>query len=158
MPRQDRTAARHVLLRRLLRRGEMTTQADLLGALAERGHKVTQTTVSRDLATIGARKDAQDGHYRLPDQSGVPGALEELAARMRRLVREVGSSANLVVLKTAPGGAHTIGAALDAAAFPDSRFPAVLGTVAGDDTLLVITRTPRGGSALAHELERLLES
>ncbi len=65
-------------------------------------------------------------------------------------VVEVASSANLVVLRTPPGSAHVVGSALDRAALPD-----VLGTVAGDDTLIVVVAEARGGASLADELRDL---
>ncbi len=155
--KKNRSAARLVVLRRLLAQHEIGSQEELVHLLAERGHHVTQATVSRDLTTLGADKlvdeDGNERYVIAADLERHSGAIRNLARRMQEFVIDIGSSANLVVLKMDPGTASPVAAALDAAALDG-----VLGTVGGDDTVLVITRDPAGGSAMAQQLEDILET
>jgi len=154
MPTPSRTSARRLLLRRLLEGDGISSQADAVVALARQGHRVTQTTVSRDLAALGARKGA-DEVYRLPASERGDG-LATLALRMRQFVVGIEASANIVVMHTPPGSAHAVAVALDAAR-SGGELSSALGTVAGDDTLLVISRAPSGATRLKRRLERLME-
>jgi transcriptional regulator of arginine metabolism len=148
-------AARHARIVAVLADHQVRSQAELSALLESDGVHVTQATLSRDLEELGAVKlRAPDGGlpvYVVP-QDGSP-----LAARSpddsppHRLTRLFGellisaeSSANLVVLRTPPGGAHFLASALDRASLPG-----VLGTIAGDDTIVVVARDPAGGEALA---------
>jgi transcriptional regulator of arginine metabolism len=153
VPAASRTAARRLLLRRLLLDGDATTQRDLVAALARGGHTVTQTTVSRDLSVLGARK-GDDDRYRLAP-NGTPGP-SVLAERMRQFVVEIDASANIVVLHTPPGSAHAVAVALDAAR-ANGHLDSLLGTIAGDDTVLAISRAASGAARLKRKLERLME-
>ena len=139
---------------RLLEEHPVTQQAQLVDLLAVDGVKATQATVSRDLDDLGAIKVRVPGGetvYAIPE---LP--TEQLAPsdHLRRVfgdwVVEVAHSVNIVVLRTPPGSAHVVGSALDRAGLPD-----VVGTVAGDDTLLVIAREETGGAALAEQLRDL---
>jgi transcriptional regulator of arginine metabolism len=115
------------------------TQQEIAAALRERGYRVTQATISRDIAELGLIKVVRDGAhvYALPaklaqaDASGE----ERLRALLRELPVEVAESGTLVVLRTLPGSAHPIAAALDRA-----RWTGVVGSVAGDDTVLIACR------------------
>lgn len=133
----------------LLRRLRLTRQDELVAALREAGHDVTQATVSRDLDQLGAVKIRRGGEtrYSLPDQWNLVRTDE---ARLRNLfaewVRAAEPAASLVVLKTPPGSAHLVGVALDSA--PP---PAVVGTISGDDTLFIACRSPAEAEALAQE-------
>ncbi len=155
--KRNRAAARLVLLRRLLAQHEIDSQEELVRLLGERGHTVTQATVSRDLANLGAEKVAgshgRERYVVAADLERHSGAMRNLGRRMKEFVTEIGHSANLVVLKTPPGSAGPVGAALDAAALDR-----VLGTLSGDDTLLIVTRDPDGGAEVARQLETLLET
>jgi transcriptional regulator of arginine metabolism len=146
------TAARRRLIRSLLAEDEITSQADLLERLAGAGHPVTQATVSRDLAALGAVKVEASGsaRYLLSDRAGrpPPGAGRALAG----YTLAIAPSANLVVVKTVPGAAHLVGAAIDGA-----DLAGILGTVAGDDTVLVVADEKVGGRRVAAALERLGE-
>ena len=139
---------------RLLETRAVGSQSQLVELLAGEGIEATQTTVSRDLEELGALK------VRLPGGETVY-ALAELPSRqvapedhLRRVlgewVVETRCSANLVVLKTPPGSAHVVGSALDR-----SGFPGVIGTVAGDDTVLVVTSEPTGGADIADRLSEV---
>lgn len=153
---RNRAAARLVVLRRLLAQNEIGSQEDLVKMLGKRGHTVTQATVSRDLQTLGAEKvagtDGVERYVVAADLERHSGAIRNLARRMKEFVTEIGHSANLVVLKGPPGSASPVAASLDAASLDR-----VLATLAGDDTVLVITRDPEGGVAVAKQLENILD-
>jgi transcriptional regulator of arginine metabolism len=165
-------AARHAQIAALLCQKPVRSQEELAELLGERGVRVTQATLSRDLEEIGAvRLRGADGVlvYALPGEpgpggvSGAPGSLAggpfapsaaDPAARLARLAAELlisaEASANLVVLRTPAGAAQLLASAIDHASWP-----AVLGTVGGDDTVLVISRHPTGGAELAATLLKL---
>jgi transcriptional regulator of arginine metabolism len=152
--------ARHRHIVALLRRGPVRSQVDLAELLAADGFIVTQATLSRDLVELGAVKVRHQGGlvYAVPadgadrtPRAGVDAAFltgEMLDARLQRLCEELlvtaDASANLVVLRTPPGAAQFLASAID-----QSVLPAVLGTIAGDDTVLVVTRHPTGGADVA---------
>ncbi len=156
--------ARRARIIELLGRHRIASQAALLELLAADGYDVTQATVSRDLDEIGAVKIVDDdgaARYALAavGAEGSPRApLSSSAAhaRLTRLLAEVlvlaDSSANLAVLRTPPGAAQFLASAIDAAALSG-----IVGTVAGDDTVLLVSRTPDGGAALAADMLRLAE-
>ena len=148
--------ARHALIIRLLQSTVVRSQVELAAALADDGVVVTQATLSRDLVELRAvRIRAADGSlaYALPPEGGdrsrlVDATTEQLAARLARLAVELlvtaEHSGNMVVLRTPPGAAQFLASAID-----HSVMPGVLGTIAGDDTVLVISADPEGGAALA---------
>jgi transcriptional regulator of arginine metabolism len=144
-------AARQARIGALLADNPVQSQTELARLLAADGVSVTQATLSRDLEELGAVKVRRDGAlaYALP-ADGASGA-EPGPARLPRLLTALllsaDGSGNLAVLHTPPGGAHLLASAIDRAGLPD-----VLGTVAGDDTVLVVTREARGGPALARRL------
>ena len=153
-------AARQARICSLLSSRPVGSQAELGRLLAGEGVEVTQATLSRDLDEIGAVKVRRAGAgtvYAVPEEPPGP-LLRALAdsseARISRLAAEllgsVEASANLVVLRTPPGGAHLLASAIDRAGLPD-----VIGTIAGDDTVLVVARDPAGGAALANRLHRM---
>jgi transcriptional regulator of arginine metabolism len=140
-------------VRRILRDHDVSSQQELVGLLASEGHPVTQATVSRDLEALGAVKlrEADAARYVIPGDGAADG--EELGAAARAIAEFVESivpSGNLVVVRTPPGAAHLVGGAIDRAALPG-----VAGTVAGDDTLLVVAQAPSGGRRVAETLENL---
>jgi transcriptional regulator of arginine metabolism len=150
-------SARHQQIVDLVTHHEIRSQTELADLLAEGGVKVTQATLSRDLVELDAIKvRASSGAlvYAVPAEGGdrrptTPGETAAAASRLARLCAELlvsaESSANLVVLRTPPGAAQFL-----ASAFDKAEFPEILGTIAGDDTVLVIGRDPIGGAALAH--------
>jgi len=148
-----RTAARRLRIRDLLARRTVVSQEELLRLLARHGHRVTQTTVSRDLRALGAHKSGE-GHYVVGGNGAGSGA-GTLAERLRQFAVGITASANIVVIHTPPGSAHSVGVALDAAR---TQILGVVGCVAGDDTLLAVTSAARGGAALARRLRRLMEA
>jgi transcriptional regulator of arginine metabolism len=139
---------------RLLEQRAVTSQTQLVDLLADDGVVATQATVSRDLEDLGAikvRGPGGDTVYAIPELPSDQRAPEE---HLRRVfgdwVVEVAHSGNIVVLRTPPGSAHVVGSALDRSNLPD-----VLGTVAGDDTLLVVVADATGGADVADRLAEL---
>jgi transcriptional regulator of arginine metabolism len=190
--------ARHAQIAAILAHADppVRSQEELAERLGQRGVRVTQATLSRDLEELGAvRLRAADGGlvYALPGEAGGPGSLPgglgyalpgeaggpgsapgglaeapaapaapagdlplEPSGRLARVTAELlvtaEASANLVVLRTPAGAAQFLASVLD-----HSAWPSILGTVAGDDTVLVIARDPAGGADLARALLRLAE-
>ncbi len=148
------TASRRRTIRKLLGKGTITSQARLVELLEAEGYPVTQATVSRDLDALGASKlRDEDGtvHYTISN-GGV--SLTEAESRLARAVNEfvdlIAVSDNLVVLHTPPGAAHLVASAIDGA-----QLDGVLGTVAGDDTLLVVAAPQPGGAGIATRIENI---
>jgi transcriptional regulator of arginine metabolism len=147
--------ARHRRIVELLETHRVRSQTELARLLADDCLVVTQTTLSRDLDELGAVK-IRDGDglvYAVPAEGGdqtprLAPQNGEGAARLSRLAAELlvsaDASGQLVVLRTPPGAAQFLASAVDRAALPD-----VMGTIAGDDTVLLIARDPTGGAALA---------
>lgn len=160
---QTRTA-RHRRIVDILSRQPVRSQSQLAKLLADDGLSVTQATLSRDLDELGAvkiRNTRGELIYAVPSEGGdrTPKApLGESAseARMARLAGELlisaEASANLVVLRTPPGAAQFLASAIDQAGIHE-----IIGTIAGDDTVLLISRDPHGGQALAGHLLSLAQ-
>jgi transcriptional regulator of arginine metabolism len=166
-------AARQARIAAILARAQVRSQEELAELLAADGTHVTQATLSRDLEELGAVRLRGAGGslvYALPGEPGGPGSrpggvlagpaadasAEGAGSRLARVAAELltsaEASANLVVLRTPAGAAQYFASVIDHASWP-----AVLGTVAGDDTVLVIARDPAGGDPLARALLRLAE-
>lgn len=143
------TASRRRALRSLLGQRVVCSQAELVDLLAGRGFVVTQATVSRDLQAIGAAKNGSD-RYVLASQEGRSEGEAALARTLDEFADSITASGNVVVVRTPPGAAQVLAAAIDGGGLAD-----VLGTVAGDDTVLVITREASGGGAVALLLEQI---
>lgn len=135
--------ARRAALQELLSGGRACTQAELCELLAQQGHAATQSTVSRDLKRLGAQRSVgADGVpvYRLgggPPRRGLSG----------RMVLAIEHNECMVVLRTPPGMAQAVGLQLD-----DLRHPEIMGTLAGDDTVLVVPRSVARIPGLVQEL------
>jgi transcriptional regulator of arginine metabolism len=136
---------------KLLETKAVGSQGHLVDLLAGEGIEATQTTVSRDLEELGALKVRLPGGetaYALPELPSHQVAPEDHLRRvLGEWVVEADVSRNLVVLRTPPGSAHVVASALDR-----SGFPGVIGTVAGDDTVLVVVSEASGGAAVADRL------
>lgn len=161
---QTRTA-RHRRIVDLLTRQRVRSQSQLARLLADDGLTVTQATLSRDLDELGAVK-IRDSEgvlvYAVPAEGGdrtpqAPMGESAGEGRMARLAAELMVSAtasgNLVVLRTPPGAAQFLASAID-----QSGVEEIIGTIAGDDTILVISRDAHGGQAVADHLMQLAES
>ena len=147
--------ARHQQIVELVTHHEVHSQSELAALLADRGVHVTQATLSRDLDELDAVKVRSISGalvYAVPGEGGdrrpaVPGETAAGTLRLARLCGELlvsaEASANLVVLRTPPGAAQFLASAFDKADLPE-----ILGTIAGDDTVLVIGRDPQGGDEL----------
>ena len=156
-------SGRQARITELLREHAVRSQTELLALLAADGIEITQATLSRDLLELRAEKVrvGRDLVYALPSEGGdrTPRAAvgtAELDDRLRRLCEELlvtaRSSAQLVVVRTPPGAANYLASAIDHA-----RLPEVLGTIAGDDTIMVITGGPDEGAALTARLLALAQ-
>ncbi len=134
------------------------SQTELAVLLAGEGIEVTQATLSRDLEELGAVKlrgaDGGGGVYVVPEDGspvrGVAGGTERVARLLGELLVSTDASANLAVLRTPPGAAHYLASAIDRAALPE-----VVGTIAGDDTILVVAREPASGAHVAAMFENI---
>ena len=135
------SASRRLLLRRLISGGNYSSQAQLVQDLAAAGHRVTQATVSRDLEALGAtkRSDGNGNVYVLDPGPAAP----QLAAEVGEFIVAIDSSGDVVVVHTRAGAAHLVAGAIDAAGFDP-----ILGTVAGDDTVMVVAAPGQGAMAV----------
>ncbi len=142
----------------LIAQRPIRSQGELAALLAAEGIEVKQATLSRDLDELGAVKlrgvDGGAPVYMIPEDGspvrGVEGGTARLARLLGELLVSADASANLAVLRTPPGAAHFLASALDRAALHD-----VVGTIAGDDTIVVVAREPLTGADLAHRLVAL---
>ncbi|MGO1184146.1 MAG: arginine repressor [Micrococcaceae bacterium] len=149
--------ARQAAIKQVLGERPVHSQAELMELLESRGMSVTQGTLSRDLVDLGAyRVRDERGHviYTVPEEG--PAGQERasvrtseahesrLAALCRELLVSADASANIAVLRTPPGAAQYLASVVD-----QSRVSEILGTIAGDDTILVLSRDPDGGTSLA---------
>jgi len=140
---------RQATIGRLIGEHEVTSQPQLIELLAGEGIDATQATVSRDLDDIGAikvRVPSGNSVYAIPEFA--PDRLapaDQLRRVMGEWVADVACSGNIVVLRTPPGCAHVVASALDR-----SRVDGLLGTVAGDDTLMCVSSSADGGALAAH--------
>jgi len=138
---------------RLLEDYAVTSQTQLVELLAADGVIATQATVSRDLDELGAvkvRMPGGDSVYAVPEFESRVESEDHLRRVFGDWVVEVGHSANLVVVRTPPGSAHVVASAMDRAALSD-----IVGTVAGDDTILVVAVEDIGGAKVAERLSGL---
>jgi transcriptional regulator of arginine metabolism len=139
---------------RLLEEQVISSQVQLVELLATEGLILTQATVSRDLEELGAVKVRIPGGqmaYAIPELAKDRVAPEDMLKKiLGEFLVEAAHSANLAVLRTPPGSAHVVASALDRVGLPD-----VLGTVAGDDTILVVCEAPEGGQKVSARLARL---
>jgi transcriptional regulator of arginine metabolism len=157
--------ARQARIVELVSSRPVTSQSELAALLAAEGIAVTQATLSRDLDELNAVKvRASAGGpmaYVVPEDGGAPGGLppQHIAvggplSRLIRLLSELmvsaEGSANLAVLRTPPGAAHFLASAIDR-----SGLTQVIGTIAGDDTLMLVSRDPAGGPELAEVMQML---
>ena len=147
-------AARHHRIAQLLEREAVSSQQQLVELLGALEIEATQATVSRDLEEIGAvkvRVAGGDAVYAVPElhrDRVLPS--DHLRRVLGEWVVEVTSSANLVVVRTPPGSAHVVASALDRASLPD-----IIGTVAGDDTIVVVAAEEAGGPQVGRTLAEL---
>jgi transcriptional regulator of arginine metabolism len=132
----------------ILQSEKVATQDELRRKLARRGIRVTQATVSRDIEELGLVK-TRAGYRRAdaPEPVAPSAPQPALTVLLKEFVRDVLLASNLVVVKTHPGNAHSVGVGLDA-----ERWPEVVGTVAGDDTIFIATPSARHASSVRKKI------
>ena len=138
---------RHAAIQRLVRERPLSTQSELVDALRAEGHDVVQTTVSRDVHELGLVKVRHPSGrlvYAFPEEAGLA---EGVTDALGRWALTIEASGNLVVVVTPPGYASALAQAIDLA-----RHPHVAGTIAGENTVLLVARQPATGAQLADEL------
>lgn len=138
---------RQELIKKIVREKPIRTQSELVKELSRKGYRVTQATVSRDVNQLGLEKVASESGknvYILPEDKRLRKLCEEL-------VKSVEVSGNLIVVKTLPGGASSVGAAVDGASWDE-----IIGSVSGDDTLLVVARGEKEGQAVVERLKKMV--
>jgi transcriptional regulator of arginine metabolism len=147
-------AQRQGLIADLARRQRLGSQEEIVRALSSVGAKVTQSTVSRDIEELGLVKvrDGSGGHRYAPAGAPASNGKHHLHVLAREFLLSAEPSGNLVVVRTPPGTANALASAIDLAGVPG-----VLGTVAGDDTILVIAGGRTSGRTVARTLLGLVE-
>ena len=154
---------RQARIRELLEEHEVRSQGELSDLLVDEGIEVTQATLSRDLVEVGAVKVRRGRAlvYAVPGEGSEAAATgtigDSASARLRRTCEELLVSAtpaqNLVVLRTPPGAANYLASAID-----QTRDPAVIGTLAGDDTIMLVAASVSKAAAIATRLQGLVGS
>ena len=144
---------RHIKIREIIANNDIETQDDLVDELKNAGYNVTQATVSRDIKELHLVKvPLQDGRYKysLPaDQRFNP--LQKLRRNLMDAFVRIDSAGNLLVMKTLPGNAMAIGALID-----NLDWDEILGTICGDDTCLIICRTPEQSEEITNRFLEML--
>ena len=142
-------ATRQKAILEILRKGSIPSQEDLQGALEKRGIEVGQATLSRDIREMGLVKGSEG--YGLPQGLAVEPALPSVERLVREFVLEIRQAQNMLVLKTSVGSAQPVAAALDG-----EQWPEVVGTLGGDDTILVISSDNKTAAGLAARIRGML--
>ena len=139
---------RHGQILKLIRSRSITTQDELAKALKETGIDATQVTLSRDIRELGLVKTT-DGYREL--ERDTPNL--QFATLAAEFLQDVRQAQNQIVMRTAPGHASSVAVALD-----DEAWPEVVGTIAGDDTILVVCPDQSTAKALRNKLLKILEN
>lgn len=134
----------------LVESGPVASQEELQRALAKRGFKVGQATLSRDIRQLGLVKTGE-GYARPLGESAADPTLPSVSRLVRELVRDVRVAQNLLVVKTAVGSAQPVAAALDGESWPE-----IVGTIAGDDAILIVSPDRKAARKLDEQIRRLL--
>ncbi|MES9682055.1 arginine repressor [Bacillus sp. AFS001701] len=145
---------RHIKIREIIAKNEVETQDELVQSLRDLGFKVTQATISRDIKELHLVKvPLSDGRYKysLPaDQRFNP--LQKLKRLLIDSFIKIDSSSHLIVMKTLPGNANAVGALID-----HLEWSEIMGTICGDDTILIICRTPVDAEDLKEKFIDMLQ-
>lgn len=145
---------RHMKIQELIVKEIIHTQEDLARKLLEAGFVVTQATVSRDIKELGLIKvpgTDDEYHYSIPVEQHPSNIQERLKRMLREIVVSVDDSENLVLIRTIPGNAHALASILD-----NSNWPEVIGTVAGDDTILLVVKPKEAADTVCERINGLL--
>lgn len=145
---------RHFAIMDIIANRNVSTQEELCDLLRERGYDVTQATVSRDIKELKLIKvpDDEGYHYAMPDTTGPRISQEKIRRNFRDAVISINISENLIVIKTLPGTANAVASTIDAAENSD-----ILGTIAGDDTILVVASNREKGQLVGIYLQDLIK-
>jgi transcriptional regulator of arginine metabolism len=141
---------RRELILELVEQDAMTSQEQLREKLRARGIEATQATISRDIQALGLVKRAADGAYRRGGLDHAVTSESGLRRAVAEYLRTQETVEQLLVLRTDPGQAQPLALALDRA-----RLPEVAGTIGGDDTILVICRSPKAATQIADRLRAI---
>ncbi|SHM51196.1 transcriptional regulator, ArgR family [Caldanaerovirga acetigignens] len=146
-------AKRHIKIREIIREKPIETQEELAEELRKCGFNVTQATVSRDIKELRLVKVLRDNNrycYSEPDKTVV--VSEKLVRMFKESIVKIDSSENIVVVKTLSGTAQAAAAAIDGLNWEE-----IVGTVAGDDTILVVARSKNAVKSIIEKLESLIK-
>ena len=141
--------SRHAAIRDALASHSVSNQDELRRVLFKRGHRVTQATLSRDIHELGLIKTAEG--YQFPAEEDAGAWLPSVERLIHEFVYEAKTAQNIVVVKTSAGSAQPVAAALDAEGWPE-----VVGTVGGDDTVLVVSPDNKHAEKLLARIKELL--
>jgi len=145
---QLNSSQRRALIAKFIKQGGVESQSHLVKLLAREGVKVTQATASRDLEDLGAIRIRDAGgefQYAISDEA------TSKPASAANLILSVTASGNLAVVRTPPGGAQLLASAIDRNSL-NGLLKSAIGTIAGDDTVLVVSKTANGGAELAKSI------
>ena len=145
---QLNSSQRRALIAKFIKQGGVESQSHLVKLLAREGVKVTQATASRDLEDLGAIRIRDAGgefQYAISEEA------TSKPASAANLILSVMASGNLAVVRTPPGGAQLLASAIDRNSL-NGALKSAIGTIAGDDTVLVVSKTANGGAELAKSI------
>lgn len=147
-------AKRHAMITKLIASQNVETQEELASILREQGFSVTQATVSRDIKELRLIKVlTAEGHYRYATVEKAEADLQERFIRMfSNCVLSVSSAGNLVVIKTITGSASAAAEAIDSLKWPD-----ILGTIAGDNTIFIAIRDGKSVSEIIKRFQKMMK-
>ena len=142
--------ARQKAILEIVQQGPVASQEHLQRALHKRGCRVGQATLSRDIHDLNLAKTA-DGYARIQAGSAADPALPPVSRLVREFVQDVRPAQNLLVIKTSVGSAQPVAAALDAESWPET-----VGSIAGDDAILIVCPDKKSATRLANRIREML--
>ncbi|HWQ72514.1 MAG TPA: arginine repressor [Desulfitobacteriaceae bacterium] len=145
---------RHMKIQEIISKEIVRTQEELAKKLLEEGFVVTQATVSRDIKELGLIKvpgNDDEYHYAIPVEQYPSNILERLKRLLRETMVSVDDSENIVLIRTIPGNAHALASIID-----NCNWPEVVGTVAGDDTILLVVKPKEAAGIVCERINSLL--
>ena len=134
----------------IITRNNIETQEDLISALRSEGYNATQATASRDIRQLKLLKVMVDGVYKYVAPKTEMDDVSEYNSALMSSVREIRYACNNVVLKTSPGLAQAVAAAIDS-----MNYIEILGSVAGDDTIIIVTTSEETGAEVAEKIAKI---
>lgn len=143
--------SRQAAIREIVESKSISSQDELRRSLYRRGYRVTQATLSRDIHELGLVKTAEGYGVPRGSDDASDAWLPSVERLIREFVYEVKSAQNLVVVKTSEGSAQPVAAAIDA-----ENWPETIGTIGGDDTILVVTPDTKSAAKLVERVQELI--